>query len=43
MTETLTIAVPSKGRLMEETSNFFRAIGLNLQKIFHDRGYQCEI
>ncbi|GAA6212434.1 hypothetical protein NBRC116602_21750 [Hyphomicrobiales bacterium 4NK60-0047b] len=43
MTETLTIAVPSKGRLMEETSNFFRARGLNLQKIGHDRGYQGEI
>lgn len=43
MTETLTIAVPSKGRLMEETSNFFKARGLNLQKIGHDRGYQGEI
>lgn len=43
MTETLTIAVPSKGRLMEETSKFFKARGLNLQKIGHDRGYQGEI
>lgn len=43
MTETLTIAVPSKGRLMEETSKFFRERGLNLQKIGHDRGYQGEI
>ena len=43
MTETLTIAVPSKGRLMEETSNFFKDRGLNLQKIGHDRGYKGEI
>lgn len=43
MTETLTIAVPSKGRLMEETSKFFKDRGLNLQKIGHDRGYQGEI
>lgn len=43
MTETLTIAVPSKGRLMEETTNYFQAHGLNLQKIGHDRGYQGEI
>jgi ATP phosphoribosyltransferase len=31
MTETLTIAVPSKGRLMEETSKYFRDRGLNIQ------------
>lgn len=43
MTETLTLAVPSKGRLMEETSKYFQARGLNLQKIGHDRGYQGEI
>lgn len=43
MTETLTIAVPSKGRLMEETSKYFQKHGLNLQKIGHDRGYQGEI
>lgn len=43
MTETLTIAVPSKGRLMEETSKYFRDRGLNIQKIGHDRGYQGEI
>lgn len=43
MTETLTIAVPSKGRLMDETNKYFRDRGLNLQKIGHDRGYQGEI
>ncbi len=43
MTENLTIAVPSKGRLMEETSKYFHAHGLNMQKIGHDRGYQGEI
>lgn len=43
MTETLTIAVPSKGRLMEETSSYFARHGLNLQKIGHERGYQGEI
>ena len=43
MTETLTIAVPSKGRLMEETIKYFHNAGLNLQKIGHQRGYQGEI
>lgn len=43
MTETLTIAVPSKGRLMEQTSKYFQDRGLNLRKIGHDRGYQGEI
>ncbi len=43
MTETLTIAVPSKGRLMEQTSEYFCERDLSLQKIGHDRGYQGEI
>ena len=43
MTETLTIAVPSKGRLMQETIKVFQQAGLNLQKIGHERGYQGEI
>ncbi len=43
MTETLTIAVPSKGRLMQETIKVFQKAGLNLQKIGHERGYQGEI
>ena len=43
MTETLTIAVPSKGRLMEQASEYFSDRGLTIQKIGHDRGYQGEI
>ena len=43
MTETLTIAVPSKGRLMELTYEYFNQRGLTMQKIGHARGYQGEI
>lgn len=43
MTETLTIAVPSKGRLMEQTNEFFSSHGFNIQKIGHNRGYQGEV
>jgi len=43
MSERLTFAVPSKGRLMEQTSEFLAAAGLKLKKVGHDRGYRGEI
>ncbi len=36
----VTIGVPSKGRLMEKTSEIFSDAGLPLRKIGHERGYQ---
>ncbi len=43
MTERLVLAVPSKGRLMEQTSDMMAAAGLNLRKTGHERGYRGEI
>jgi ATP phosphoribosyltransferase len=40
---TLKFAVPSKGRLMEQTADFLSAGGLKLRKVGHDRGYRGEI
>ena len=39
----LTLAVPSKGRLMEQTTELFAQAGLNVRKIGHARGYRGEI
>jgi ATP phosphoribosyltransferase len=43
MTAALIFAVPSKGRLMEQTAEFLAAAGLKLKKVGHDRGYRGEI
>ena len=39
----ITLAVPSKGRLMEQTTEKFERAGLRLRKIGHARGYRGEI
>jgi ATP phosphoribosyltransferase len=39
----LVLAVPSKGRLMEQTAERFAAAGLTLAKTGNERGYQGEI
>ena len=39
----LTLAVPSKGRLMEQTTELFARAGLNVRKVGHARGYRGEI
>ena len=39
----LVFAVPSKGRLMEQTAEFLAGAGLNLRKTGHHRGYRGEI
>jgi ATP phosphoribosyltransferase len=43
MSAPLIFAVPSKGRLMEQTAEFLAKSGLRLQKVGHDRGYRGEI
>ena len=39
----LRLAVPSKGRLMEQTTEMFLNAGLNVRKVGHARGYRGEI
>jgi ATP phosphoribosyltransferase len=39
---TLRLAIPSKGRLMEETAQWFAARGLTLRRTGSDRGYGVE-
>ncbi len=39
----LTLAVPSKGRLMEQTTEMFARAGLAVRKTGHARGYRGEI
>jgi ATP phosphoribosyltransferase len=39
----LTLAVPSKGRLMEQTTDMFARAGLVVRKVGHARGYRGEI
>ena len=39
----LVFAVPSKGRLMEQTAEFLAGAGLKLRKTGHDRGYRGEM
>ncbi len=41
--ENLILAVPSKGRLMEQTLAIFAAGGLNIRKVGNVRGYRGEI
>jgi len=43
LTGKLVFAVPSKGRLMEETQRLLAAGGLTLRKVGHERGYRGEI
>ena len=43
MSERLILAVPSKGRLMEQAAGLFAAAGLTLRKVGHERGYRGEI
>ena len=43
MSARLTFAVPSKGRLMEQTAEFLGQSGLALRKAGHDRGYRGAI
>lgn len=37
---TLTLGIPSKGRLMETTSELFARAGLPIERVGHDRGYR---
>ena len=39
----LTLAIPSKGRLMEQTTEMFARAGLAVSKAGHQRGYRGEI
>lgn len=39
----LTLAVPSKGRLMEQSTDMFERAGLKVKKVGHARGYRGEI
>ncbi len=43
MTEKLILAVPSKGRLMEQTAELLARAGLTLRKTGHERGYRGEV
>ncbi len=43
MSEKLTLAIPSKGRLMEQTTELFAKAGLVVKKVGHARGYRGEI
>ncbi|MCB1528209.1 MAG: ATP phosphoribosyltransferase [Hyphomicrobiaceae bacterium] len=42
-TDALVLAVPSKGRLMEQSIEVFAQAGLNLRKVGKERGYRGEI
>lgn len=43
MSDKLTLAIPSKGRLMEQTTEVFAKAGLIVRKVGHARGYRGEI
>jgi ATP phosphoribosyltransferase len=43
MSERLILAVPSKGRLMDQTADLFSNAGLELRKVGSERGYRGEI
>lgn len=43
MSDKLTLAIPSKGRLMEQTTEVFAKAGLIVKKVGHARGYRGEI
>jgi ATP phosphoribosyltransferase len=36
----LVLGVPSKGRLMEQTADYFARLGLGFEKVGHERGYR---
>ena len=38
MSDKLTLAIPSKGRLMEQTTEVFAKAGLVVKKVGHARG-----
>src|SRR5262249_31441251 len=40
VSDNLVFAVPSKGRLMEQTAEFLAAHGMMLRKVGHERGYR---
>ena len=41
--DTLVLAIPSKGRLMEQSVEIFASAGLNVRKVGNARGYRGEI
>ncbi len=43
MSDKLILAIPSKGRLMEQTTELFAKAGLAVKKVGHARGYRGEI
>lgn len=43
MSDTLVLAVPSKGRLMDQTADLFAGAGMTLRKVGSERGYRGEI
>ncbi len=43
MSDTLVLAVPSKGRLMDQTAALFAGAGMTLRKVGSERGYRGEI
>jgi ATP phosphoribosyltransferase len=43
MSDALVLAIPSKGRLMDQTAAFFAKAGLELRKTGNERGYRGEI
>jgi ATP phosphoribosyltransferase len=43
MSDRLILAVPSKGRLMDQTADLFAKAGLRLRKVGSERGYRGEI
>lgn len=43
MSSRITLAIPSKGRLMEQTTDVFAKAGLVVRKVGHARGYRGEI
>ena len=43
MSEPLVLAIPSKGRLMEQAAETLAEHGLKLKKVGHERGYRGEI
>ena len=43
MSDPLVLAIPSKGRLMEQAADMLAASGLKLRKVGHERGYRGEI
>lgn len=43
MSDRLVLAIPSKGRLMEQSAEFFAKAGLTVRKTGHERGYRGEI